>query len=160
MEWSLTLWIKGYITVKKVRDAEAKGSKSRTLSVFYTPKKNGRGSGSKFHTAFNAGAWNLKTLNFLVSANGLSRDQMQVIIDLSRDILKANDNCLDELENENNNDPRARLQERTFNDSEIESVCSDDEDMPGWDPIPGRELSRAPEPSSSTTGLSKSKPRV
>lgn len=115
---------------------------------------------SKFHTAFGSGAWNTKTLKFLVSVNALSREQMQVIIDLSRDILKVNESCLDEMDG-GDDDSRAHLQERTFNESEIESVCSDDDNIPGWDPISSHkpQKSHTSEPGPST-GSSKNKSGV
>lgn len=118
--------------MEKVRKAEQSASKSRALRIDFTPKKNSRGSETTFHTAFSAAGWNLKTLQFLKSVNSLSADEMQVVMDLSRDILKDNDSRLAELEDDND-DPRGNLQQRTFNDSEIESICSDDENMPGWD---------------------------
>lgn len=116
--------------MEKVRQAEQKVSKSRTLSITYSPKKNDRGGETTFHTAFAAGAWNIKTLKFLNSVNKLSSDEMQTIMDLSRSILKENDS--QELDDDDD-DPRGNLQQRTFNESEIESICSDDENMPGWD---------------------------
>lgn len=115
--------------MEKVRQGELKVSKSRNLKITFSPKTNGRGFQSKHHTAFTAGEWNLTTLKFLKSVNKLSSDEMQVIMDLSRSLLKESDSH--ELDDDDD-DPRGNLQQRTFNESEIES-CSDDENMPGWD---------------------------
>lgn len=101
---------------------------------------------SKHHTAFAAGEWNLRTLKFLQSVNKLSSDEMQVIMDLSRSILKENDSH--ELDDDDD-DPRGNLQQRTFNDSEIESICSDDENMPGWDLVERPQARAIAGPSSS-----------
>ncbi len=74
-------------------------------------------------------------------------------MDLSRDHIKANDNRMPELE-ENNDDPHGHLHGRTFNDSEIESICSDDENMPGWGSM--RNAGKAQQAHASGSSFSKS----
>jgi hypothetical protein len=129
VEWSLSLWTKGYIKVEKIRDAEKKATKSRMMKIDFSPKKNSRGSESTFHTAFSAGEWSIKTLQYLISVKKLTSDEMQKVMNLSRDLIKGrNNHRAAELE-ENDDDPRSNLCGRTFNDSEIESFCSDDDDM-------------------------------
>lgn len=52
-------------------------------------------------------------------------------MDLSQGLIKTHNSRTAELE-EDDDDPRAHICRRTFNDSEIDSACSDDEDMPGF----------------------------
>ncbi len=133
-----------------------KVSKSRTPKIDFTPKKNSRGTETTFHTAFSAGKWNVKTLQYLKTIKLLSAKEMRSIMDLSQDLTKANDNRTAELE-ENDDDPRGHLRGRTFNDSEIESVCSDDEDVPGWGSICDAGGSKQAQASGSSSKASKEK---
>lgn len=119
------------MTVDKVRTAEKRATKSRALKIDFTPKKNGRGSETTSHAAFSAGEWSLKTLQFLKSVQALKPNEMQAIMDLSRELIKGRNSRSVELEDDDD-DPRAHLCGRTFNDSEIDEACSDEEDMPGF----------------------------
>lgn len=134
MEWSLTLWVKGHITVKMVREAQEQAAvKGKAPKITFPKKKTAKGTETNAYAAFNAGDWSVQTLSFLKSVMALESDDLRTIMDLSRKLARTNNNQTKDQDGDTE-DSRGRIVETTFNSSEIETDESGDEKaiVPGW----------------------------
>lgn len=132
MEWSLVLWVKGYIKVEMIRNAQQEAAKGKMPKIDFPKKKNARGVETTAYMVFNASDWSLKTASYLKSITALKVDDMRTIIDLSRALTK---NCKtqNKEQDEDADDSRGCIVETTYNSSEIETDESGDERaVPGW----------------------------
>lgn len=133
VEWSLSLWVKGHITVKMVREAHERAAEGKPLKIVFPRKKNSKGLVTNAYAAFNASEWNLKTTAFLKSIMSLDSEDMKTIMDLSRDLLRSSNKQSKEQDGDTE-DARGCIVETTYNSSEIETDESGDEKaVPGWD---------------------------
>lgn len=134
VEWSLALWVKGYITVEMVRKAQELGaSKGKAPKITFPKKKNAKGAMTNAYAAFNAGNWSTKTLSYLKSVMSLESDDLRTIMDLSRKLARTHNNQSKDQDGDTE-DSRGCIVETTYNSSEIETDESGDEKVvvPGW----------------------------
>jgi len=136
-ERSLTLWASGALIVPQVRISQAE----KRQAIDFVPQVNDRGEVTTGFANFSADNWGKATLNYHLSANELTIEEMEGIIAASRCFANIKGSSAVANVSDDEDDPRGHLVMRADSQDEEEELLEDGEDgeveiVSGWGAIP------------------------